>query len=392
MPYSLAHNSWGEEELDALNRVIQIGRYTMGSEVAKFEREFAEFFRVKHAVMVNSGSSANLMMLSALRYDDRFGLQPNDEVIVPAVSWSTTYFPVDQNQFKLVFVDVDLDTLNISVDRVIDAITEKTKVVFAVNLLGNPADLVRLRQVCDSKGIILLEDNCESLGAGVNNKYCGTWGLMGSFSFFFSHHMQTMEGGMIVTDDLKLAQMMRSLRAHGWLRDLPDENLVCNKLGDPFQDSFRFALPGYCVRPLEMSGAVGREQLKKVQGQLDQRSVNAQHFRREISTVPELMGQTTNGYSSWFGFGIVLQGKALGHRKRIIQELAKAEVETRPIVAGNFLRNPVCKLLNHRVHGALTNADIIHDNGFFLGNDSRILSVDITLAVNTIKNYISRIT
>ena len=254
MAYTLAHNSWDINEKQALERVMASDRYTMGPEVAKFEEEFASYIGSKYAIMINSGSSANLMMLSALRYDDRYNLQPDDEVIVPAVSWSTTYFPVDQNRFKLVFVDVDLDTLNISVEQVVEAITERTKIIFAVNLLGNPADLVQLKKICDEKNIILIEDNCESLGAHVGNKMCGTWGLMGSFSFFFSHHMQTMEGGMVVTDDLKLAQMIRSLRAHGWLRDLPQENLVCNKLGDPFQDSFRFALPGYCVRPLEMSG------------------------------------------------------------------------------------------------------------------------------------------
>lgn len=388
MPYTLAHDSWGVEEKNALARVIENGRYTMGAEVAAFEQEFAEHFGAKHAVMVNSGSSANLMMLSALRYDDRFNLQPDDEVIVPAVSWSTTFFPVDQCRFKLVFVDVDLGSLNIGYDQVVAAVTEKTKVVFAVNLLGNPADLSRLKKFCDDRGIILIEDNCESLGASLDNKYCGTWGLMGSFSFFFSHHMQTMEGGMIVTDDLKLAQMMRSLRAHGWLRDLPNENLICNKLGDPFQDSFRFALPGYCVRPLEMSGAVGREQLKKVQRQLDQRAINAQHFRYAVHSVPELQHQTTNGYSSWFGFSIILQGKLSGHRSSIVKELASAGVETRPIVAGNFMKNPVCRLLNHRVHGELPNADKIHEDGFFLGNDSRELKNEINQAVDKIKKYL----
>lgn len=385
--YPLAHDSWDIHERRALERVMASGRYTMGQEVAKFEEEFADWVGSKYAVMVNSGSSANLMMLSALRYDTRFDLKPDDEVIVPAVSWSTTYFPVDQNRFKLVFVDVDVNTLNIDVDRVIEAITDKTRIVFAVNLLGNPADLKRLKTICDEKNIILLEDNCESLGADIDNKKCGTWGLMGSFSFFFSHHMQTMEGGMVVTDDLKLYQMIRSLRAHGWLRDLPAENLVCNKLGDPFQDSFRFALPGYCVRPLEMSGAVGREQLKdqKIGLQLIQRAKNAEVFKQFASQNRNLLVQQTNGNSSWFGFSIILQGKLANRRAEVITKFGQHGIESRPIVAGNFLNNPVCKLLNHRVSGSLTNADKIHNNGFFLGNDGRDLKENLELVFNTLK-------
>lgn len=384
MTYTLAHDSWDIHERRALERVMNNGRYTMGAEVAKFEEKFAAWAGSKYAVMVNSGSSANLMMLSALRYDDRFNLQPDDEVIVPAVSWSTTYFPVDQNRFKLVFVDVNLDTLNIDVDQVVEAITDRTKIIFAVNLLGNPADLVRLKQICDEKNIILLEDNCESLGAHIDDKKCGTWGLMGSFSFFFSHHLQTMEGGMVVTDDLKLAQMIKSLRAHGWLRDLPAENLVCNKIGDPFQDSFRFALPGYCVRPLEMSGAVGQMQLLKIPGQLEQREKNAIQFRYAVARKDFIRRQQTNGYSSWFGFSVILEGVLTGKRSRVIEALGSVGIETRPIVAGNFVLNPVCKMLNHRVHGELPNANKIHVDGFFLGNDGRDLGNNIADAIHKI--------
>lgn len=384
MTYTLAHDSWDIHERRALERVMNNGRYTMGPEVAKFEEKFAEWAGSKYAIMVNSGSSANLMMLSALKYDNRFDFKPGDEVIVPAVSWSTTFFPVDQCGFKLIFVDVDLDTLNIDPDLVEDAITERTRAVFAVNLLGNPAYLKQLKEICDRHNLVLIEDNCESLGAHIDDKKCGTWGLMGSFSFFFSHHLQTMEGGMVVTDDLKLAQMIKSLRAHGWLRDLPSENLVCNKLGDPFQDSFRFALPGYCVRPLEMSGAVGQMQLLKIKEQLEQRERNASQFRYAVSQKNYIRKQMTNGYSSWFGFSIILEGVLAGHRNRVIEALGSIGVETRPVVAGNFLLNPVCKLLNHRVHGDLPNANKIHVDGFFLGNDGRDLENNIADAIHKI--------
>ncbi len=379
MIYPLAYDSWGEEEKEALIRVMQSGRYTMGTEVAEFEKQFAEYFGAKYAVMANSGSSANLLMLSALRYDSRYNLQSDDEVVVPAVSWSTTFFPVHQNNFKLVFVDINKETLNIDVDAVLAAITNKTKIIFAVNLLGNPAELDKLQSICKEKNIILIEDNCESLGAKLKEKYCGTWGLMGSFSFFFSHHMQTMEGGMVLTDDLKLAQMMKSLRAHGWLRDLPPENLVCNKLGDPFKDSFRFALPGYCLRPLEMSGAVGKVQLKKLPNQLNQRINNSRKFLELFKDCEYIITQKETGNSSWFGFSILLKGILENLRSEIITKLLESGIETRPIVAGNFVNNPACELINHRVNGNLTSSDYIDRCGFFIGNDGRDLTQQLEL-------------
>jgi CDP-6-deoxy-D-xylo-4-hexulose-3-dehydrase len=379
MKYPLAYDSWGAEEKQALQKVIDSGRYTMGNEVAEFEKQFAERYKAKYAVMANSGSSANLLMLTALRYDDRYNLEPDDEVIVPAVSWSTTFFPVHQNNFKLVFVDINRETLNLEISSVIDAITDKTKIIFAVNLLGNPAELDKLVEICNQKNIILIEDNCESLGAKLDNSYCGTWGVMGSFSFFFSHHMQTMEGGMVLTDDLKLYQMMKSIRAHGWLRDLPAENLVCNKLGDPFKDSFRFALPGYCLRPLEMSGAVGQVQLKKVDKQIDQRRNNAVTFKKLFDNVDYVTTQQEYGISSWFGFSILLEGKLEGKRDIVIKELTAAGVETRPIVAGNFINNPACKFMNYRTNGSLKNAEYVDANGFFIGNDARDLTDSLAL-------------
>ena len=204
--YGLSSDTWDENEVNAINRVVASNRYTMGNEVKKFEKQFAEFMGAKHAIMTNSGSSANLLTIATLALHPKLqkprhrGGRPN--VIVPTVSWSTTYFPVHQWGFDLKFVDVDLDTFNISVQGVIDAIDDSTVAVFTVNLLGSASELERLKAVCDAKGIVLLEDNCESLGATLDDaRQCGTVGTMGTFSFFFSHHLQTMEGGMVLTDD-----------------------------------------------------------------------------------------------------------------------------------------------------------------------------------------------
>jgi len=374
--YSLAHDTWDESEVAALNRVIKSGRYTMGPEVAKFEEQFAQHVGAKHAVMTNSGSSANLIALTSIVQNPHYDLSAGDEVIVPAVSWSTTFFPVHQNGLVLKFVDVDRDSLNIDVSEVKQAITPKTKAVFAVNLLGNSCELEELRRLCNENELVLIEDNCESFGATHRSKFCGTYGAAGTFSFFFSHHLQTMEGGMIVTDDADLANYMRSLRAHGWVRDLSDDNPLYNKTGDAFEDSFRFVLPGYCVRPLEMSGAVGQAQLQKANAMLFQRIENSKVYHELFDNAPYVRTQTPTEESvhSYFGFSFVLENELRNRRKEVIELFKENGIECRPIVAGNFMRNPVIDRLNYKTFRNYDVADEIHDQGFFLGNDNRDLS------------------
>lgn len=386
MKYPLSCDTWDEQELDAIRRVMESGRFTMGPEVEKFEMQFADFFEVEHAKMVNSGSSANLLMMQTARYSPEFNMEEGDAVIVPAVSWSTTFYPVNQAGFRMVFADVDLKTLNLcpqSVREVLENNTdENIKAIFAVNLLGNPADLHELRQIANEYDLYLFEDNCESLGAVLDGKFAGTYGDMGTFSFFFSHHMQTMEGGMVVTNSERTAQYIDSMRAHGWLRTLPDTNYLHNKSGDPFEDSFRFVLPGYSVRPLEMSGAVGQVQLDKWPEMFETRKANAKEYQNVFGSDDRIIIQKENGDSSWFGFSVIVEE---GYdRKGVTQALQKAGVEIRPIVAGNFMRNPVLKHLDYSAPVSYKNADIIHDRGFFLGNDSINIEDKINYAYDVI--------
>ena len=389
--YNLASDTWGNEEIEAINEVIASNRYTMGDRVKKFETEFAKFFGSKYSIMVNSGSSANLLMIASLVLSDDHNINTNDEIIVPSVSWSTTYYPVSQYNLKLVFVDINKQTLNIDVDKIKQAITKKTKAIFAVNLLGNPCDMNKLKEICSEYNLILIEDNCESLGAKYENIYTGTFGIMGSFSFFFSHHMQTMEGGMILTNDKKLYELCLSLRAHGWIRDLPKENSILDKTGNNFKDSFNFVTPGYSIRPLEMSGAIGSVQLKKLPLFLEKRKLNAKFFLNVFKDEKNFLVQEEIHSSSWFGFSIVLIDKLEGCRDEIVDLLIKNNIECRPIVAGDFTKNPVIKYLNHRISGELTNTNIIDTNGFFVGNDSRDLSEEITFLYNVLKNYESNL-
>ena len=367
--YNLASSTWDDKELAAIQRVIDSGNYSMGKEVSKFEQEFAKFTGSKHCVMVNSGSSANLIMIAALFYCKENQLKPGDEVIVPAVSWPTTYYPLAQYGLKLKFVDIDKNTLNYDLTALKSAVSDKTRLLMVVNLLGNPNDFAQINEIIANKNITLIEDNCESMGALFQEKQAGTFGVMGSFSTFFSHHMATMEGGMVVTDDEELYHILLSLRAHGWTRNLPKFNHVCGeKSDDPFEESFRFVLPGYNVRPIEMEAAIGLEQLKKLPRFIQERRNNAEHFQKLFADHPDFYIQQEIGLSSWFGFAFVIKETSKLTRKELAKKLMDSGIECRPIVAGNFAKNEVMKYFNYEIHGELTNAELIDRNGLFVGN------------------------
>lgn len=382
--YPLATTTWDDAEYAALQRVIDGGRFTMGPEVRAFEAEFAAALGAKHAVMVNSGSSANLIALSAAVVNPQIDLNPGDEVIVPAVSWATTFYPVHQLGLRLRFVDVDLDTLNLDAAQVAAAITPATKAIFAVNLLGNPADLVALGELAQRHGLVLLEDNCESLGATLNGRQAGTFGLAGTYSAFFSHHISTMEGGLVTTDDEYTYQAAVSLRAHGWTRELPADNLIHPKTGEAFDDLFRFVLPGYNVRPLEMSGALGREQVKKLPSLIEGRRRNGAAFVERFASRDDVRIQRENGESSWFGFSLILDGRLSGRRAEVVNALTAAGIEARPIVAGNFTRNPVMRHLSASVPDSLPAADRIHEDGLFVGNHHYPIDAEIEMLASVL--------
>ncbi len=365
--YPLASTTWDDEEKAAIDRVVASGRFTMGDEVRAFEEEFAAHFGSRYAVMVNSGSSANLLGVTAAFYHPAFGLKTGDEVIVPTVSWSTTFYPVHQNRLVLRFVDVDRDTLNLDLDLVEAAITDRTKAIFVVHLLGNPCDMARLKDIADRHGLLLFEDTCESMGASLNGKSAGTFGAFGTFSTFFSHHICTMEGGVVVTDDEALYHTMLSIRAHGWLREQPSHSHLDNSV-DEFTRLFRFVLPGFNLRPLEMEGAIGRSQLRKLPEFVRVRRENAVAFQKEFAGIPGVRLQKETGESSWFGFSLLLEGALAGRRANLVQCLRDSGVECRPIVAGNFLANPVMKHLDHSIAGATPVAEEIDRSGLFIGN------------------------
>jgi CDP-6-deoxy-D-xylo-4-hexulose-3-dehydrase len=375
--YPLASSTWDEKEIEAINSVIAKDMYTMGEGVKQFEDDFSNFVHSKYAVMVNSGSSANLIAVAAMFYTKNPKLKRGDEVIVPAVSWSTTYYPLYQYGLKLKFVDVDLHTLNFDLDQLKLAVSDNTKMILAVNLLGNPNHFDAIKEITGSRDIILMEDNCESMGAEFKGKQTGTFGLVGTFSTFFSHHMATMEGGLIVTDDEEMYHVMVCLRAHGWTRHLPKENKISNKSDNWFEESFRFLLPGYNVRPVEMSGVIGVEQLKKLPSFLEQRRKNAELFVSLFKDSPDFYIQKDIDNSSWFGFSFIIKPESTLNRLDIVKKLEENNIDCRPIVTGDFTKNEVLKYFDCEIFGEMKNAQYLDKNGFFVGNHQIDLTEEI---------------
>ncbi|MDX1809605.1 MAG: DegT/DnrJ/EryC1/StrS family aminotransferase [Sulfurospirillaceae bacterium] len=382
--YPLATSTWDEKELQAIQSVIDKDIFTMGESVAQFEKDFAKFLDKRYCVMVSSGSAANLIATAALFFTKNPMLKRGDEVIVPAVSWSTTYFPLQQYGLKLKFVDIDLETLNYDLNALKSAVTQKTKMIMVVNLLGNPNDFDVIKDIIKDQDIFILEDNCESMGAEYKEKQAGTFGIMGTFSTFFSHHMATMEGGFVVTDDEELYHILLSLRAHGWTRNLPSENKVSKKSDNWFEESFRFVLPGYNVRPVEMSGAIGIEQLKKLPSFLEQRRENAKLFIELFKDHPDFMIQKDISKSSWFGFSLIIKPTSKLKRDEVVKKLMKYNIDCRPIVTGNFVKNEVMKFFDYEIHDELKNADYLHEHGFFVGNSQVDLSEEIKYLIEVL--------
>jgi len=335
--HPIAVNTWGDEELNAIQEVIQSNRFTCGDKVKEFEDDFAVRMGCSHAVMVNSGSSANLLMVAAMSLRQGVGT-----VIVPAISWSTSYAPFQQYGWKLKFVDIDKETLNYDIEKLHDAYTGN-ELILSVNLLGNPNDYSRFPALGNS----ILEDNCESMGAKFGTIPTGGFGAMGSHSMYFSHHICTMEGGVITTDDAEFKDMLLSLRSHGWTRHRGDEG-------------YNFIYPGYNVRPIEMSGAIGLRQLEKLESIVRGRRENAENYPLITQKEPE--NGNFKGESSRYGFSIVSEN--IGEIKTYFDNIG---VEYRPILS-HFTRSEAIKYFNYEIHGELRNADYVHDNGIYIGN------------------------
>jgi CDP-6-deoxy-D-xylo-4-hexulose-3-dehydrase len=354
---------------------------------------FAEYIGVRHAIMVNSGSSANLIAFSILTNPviDR-QIMPGDEVIVPAVTWSTSVFPITQVGTKPVLVDVTLDDYNIDVDVLEDALSERTQAIMPVHLLGNPCQMDKIMKIASRNNLYVIEDACEAHGAEYQGEKVGSFGDMGTFSFFFSHHISTIEGGMIVTNNDQFAELAKTLRAHGWVRELRDRKGIAKQYS-AIDERFLFINLGYNLRPTEIQGAFGIHQIKKLEPFIQIRRENAQYWSDRLSKYTNVLylpaqEELSGSRRVWFGYPVTVRPEAPFARKEFMEFLESKGIATRPITAGNLEEQPALTLIDHRVHGELSIARMIMRQSFFWGNHPYIGQKERTFVADCVEEFL----
>lgn len=365
--YPISMATYGLEEVIAAVDSLCSFLTTMWKKTADFENQFSGLIHSKESIMVNSGSSADLLIAFALVNPKAKLLARGDEILVPSVTWPTQVWSAMMAGLKVRLVDADPATLNVNLDDLSAKITPRTRALSLVHLMGNPCDMDTIFAICRKHNLLLIEDCCESLGARFAGKPVGSFGVASSFSFFFSHHITTMEGGMICCQDEVLSDLFRLLRAHGWARNLKYVNQEKRRGLDP---RYLFLNWGFNVRPTELQAGFGLEQLKRTPGYLFHREKNASYFEnyfRRHHSIMRMMQVHPKAECSWFALPIVLTAECPFTRDALVNYLEEQGVETRPIVAGNLARQPACDVFPEIQDGELPGADIIHDRGFYLG-------------------------
>lgn len=365
--YPLSAATYGVDEiLQALDAMCGL-RTTMWERTQEFESRFSAYQGSSFSTMVNSGSSADLL-LSFMLIDPRHKLvSPGDEILVPALTWPTHIWSPLMAGLKVRLVDVDPDTLNIDLNDLVAKIGPRTRALFLVHLLGNPCDMTRVQQITESHGLVLLEDCCEALGSEYNGIKVGNFGIGSSFSFFFSHHLCTMEGGMICTDDPEKRDILRMLRAYGWTRDLVEGRYDLEGLEiDP---RYAFVGWGFNVRPTEVQAGFGLAQLDRLAGFNARRHALAERFFKTLTRWPALRGPVVAEQANpcWFALPLMVHPEAPFSRTQMARFLEDNGVETRPIVVGNIARHPVARVIPELLETPLPGADQVHDRGLYVG-------------------------
>ncbi len=365
--YPLSMATYDIEEILAAVDSLCSFRTTMWEKTIEFERQFAYVNGCPEAIMVNSGSSADLLIAFALVNPQTKFLNQGDEILIPSVTWPTQLWSPMMAGLKVRFVDTDPNTLNMDLNDLEAKIGPKTRAISLVHLMGNPCDMDHVQTVCQKRNLILIEDCCEALGAGFKGKAVGTFGLAGSFSFFFSHHITTMEGGMILCHDQPLSDLFRLLRAHGWARNA---KYIKPETKEGLDPRYMFLNWGFNVRPTELQAGFGLEQLRRLPAFNAQRLQNAAYFQKYLnrhSAIMRLMEVLPDAECSWFALPIMLTQECPFNKEKFVAYLEGQGVETRPIVAGNLTRQPVCQLYPELQEPNLPGADAVHERGFYLG-------------------------
>ena len=375
---------------------------TAGRFAKQFEKEFSNYLGVKHCILTNSGSSANLLAISALT-SPKLGerrLKPGDEVITVACAFPTTVNPIIQNNLIPVFVDVDVGTYNILVEKIEDALSKKVKAIFLAHTLGNPFNLDKILEICKKYNLWLIEDNCDALGSKYNGQYTGTFGHIATFSFYPPHHITMGEGGALVTNDVQLKRLIESFR--DWGRDCwcePGCDNTCGKrfswqLGTlPFgyDHKYIYSHIGYNLKITDMQAAIGVEQLKKLPLFIEARKENFKFlyegFKKfdKYFILPKIEPKAD---PSWFGFLITVRKDAGFTRDDIVKYLENNKIATRMLFAGNIIRHPSFEDIKYRIYGNLKNTDFIMNNTFWLGVYPGLSSEMIEYIIDKIEKFI----
>ncbi len=367
--YPLSMATYGVEEImEALDSMCSF-QTSMSTKTRAFEGQFAQYQGCSDAVFCNSGSSADLLLAFLLTNPLRRLLQPGDEVLVPVVTWPTQIWSVMMAGLKPVFVDVDPTTLNIDLADLEAKVTSRTRAIFIVHLMGNPCNMDVVRQVAQKHDLQIIEDCCEALGSEWDGVKVGNFGLGGAFSFFFSHHMMTMEGGMISARDPEIADQLRMLRAHGWTRNSEFSRYTQEKYPD-IDPRYAFVNWGFNLRPTEVQSGFGIHQLQRLPWMNARRIEKGEEMFRFLSmfrdaiTVPK---RHSKALASWFAIPMVLTEAAPFSVDEMKAFLESRGIETRPLVTGNILRHPVREVFPELQLADFQGADVIHNRGFYIG-------------------------
>jgi len=380
----LQEASFGEKDIQDILNLLRSTNVVMGEKTRQFQDNWSKWIDIPFSTMVNSGSSANLLMIQMLMSKrGKYNFKKGDEVLVPAVTWSTSLFPIIQLGLNPVLVDVKEDTFNIDVESCKKAITNRTKALFAVHLLGNPVNIDELTDFCNNNNLVLMEDCCEATGTMWDNQNIGTFGVSSSFSFMFAHHISTIEGGIVCCKDELDDSIIKASRAHGWVREIDKErklDIINNS--DVDSERFLFWELGYNVRPTEISAILGINELRRIDKYVEIRNRNYEEYKNRLKSLDDKiqiqnLEDEKKSFRSSFSFGFFIKDINKYPKRKVIEYLKYHGIESRPLLAGNLARHPFYSLYCETPKVELINSDKIHYGGVYLPNHQNLNKDDI---------------
>jgi len=359
--------------------IMNQSKLSMGEECLKFEDNFSNKQKRKYSVFVANGSCANLLLLQSLMNMGK--LEPGDKVLFSSLTWATNVMPIIQLGLEPIPLDCEINTLNVSSTILEEKLEEEKdiKCLFLTNALGFCDDIDEINNICKRHDIILLEDNCESLGSEYKDTLLGNFGVASTFSFFVGHHLSTIEGGMISTDDEYLYEMLVMARSHGWSRNNSKEFILQkykHDRADDFYELYNFYELGFNFRPTEINGFIGNEQIKNWNYIVDTRELNFKHISKSIEENPNILCLELNNMTKISNFGIPLVFKSKELYERYLSLFTNSKIEVRPIIGGDITKQPFFKK-NISSKYICKNSDFIHSNGFYIGNNPELNQEEI---------------